>query len=300
MKILVIGGSYFYGRVFVMLAAKEHDVTVINRGTYSMEALGVKQVRGDRKEEAFWQEIREDYDVIVDFCAYEKGDVTKVLRNIPGKIRQYILISTVDVYARGIEGLKNEDTPFETRSFPGEAGSYIAGKVALEQEIAEECGTRGINYTVLRPAILYGSYNYAPRESAYIQIMVQNHVLPHITDATGVFQFVYVKDAAEAILKCLLNESTYRQAYNLCQDEILTYDHFFESLGKASDMEVKELPLTCEEAAARGIPLPFSVTEAESELYSNEKSRKELGMNYTGFEEGMTRTYHAFKVVFGA
>lgn len=298
MKILVIGGSYFYGRVFVVLAAKEHDVTVINRGTYSMEALGVKQIRGDRKDERLWKGIREDYDVIVDFCAYEKGDIAKVLRNIPGRVCQYILISTVDVYERGIKGLKDEKTSLETRSFPGEAGSYIAGKVALEREIAEECGARGIHYTVLRPAILYGPYNYAPRESAYIQIMLQNHILPHITDATGVFQFVYVKDAAEAILKCLLNDSAYGQAYNLCQDEILTYDHFFEALRKAADIEVTGLPFTLEEAAAQGIPLPFSITEAESELYSNEKSKEELGINYIGFAEGITKTYRAFKGVF--
>ena len=36
MKILVIGGSYFYGRVFVMLTAPQHEITVVNRGTYSM------------------------------------------------------------------------------------------------------------------------------------------------------------------------------------------------------------------------------------------------------------------------
>ena len=29
MNLLVIGGSYFYGRVFVMEAVKEHTVTVI-------------------------------------------------------------------------------------------------------------------------------------------------------------------------------------------------------------------------------------------------------------------------------
>ena len=37
MNLLVIGGSYFYGRVFVMEAVKEHTVTVLNRGTYSMQ-----------------------------------------------------------------------------------------------------------------------------------------------------------------------------------------------------------------------------------------------------------------------
>ena len=244
MKILVIGGSYFFGRVFVMQAAGEHDITVVNRGTYSMAEFGTKQIKGDRKDENLWKNIGEDFDVIVDFCAYEEGDIAGVLRHVPGKVGQYIFISTVDVYERGIKGRKDERTPFETRSFPGEAGGYIAGKTALEREVREECAARDIPCTVLRPAILYGPFNYAPRESAYIRLMVQNHILPHITDATGAFQFVYVKDAAEAILKCLLNAEAYGQSFNLCQDEILTYDLFYEALKKVSDVETEDLSVT--------------------------------------------------------
>ena len=191
MKILVIGGSYFYGRVFVMQAVKEHDITVLNRGTYSMENLGVKQIKGDRRREDLWKSITEDYDIIVDFCAYNSGDIAKVLNHIKGNIKQYILISTVDVYKRGIKGLKTEDTPFEQREFEEEVGKYITGKVALEKEIVTECIQKGIEYTILRPAILYGPYNYAPRESVYIKLLIQNHIIPHINGATGKFQFVY-------------------------------------------------------------------------------------------------------------
>ena len=173
MRILVIGGSYFFGRVFVMLAAKEHNVTVVNRGTCSVAELGAKQIKGDRKEEGVWKSIEDDCDCVVDFCAYEKGDIARVLENMPGRIRQYIFISTVDVYERGIKGLKGEETPLETRPLPGEAGAYIAGKVALEREVREQCGKRDISCTVLRPAILYGPLNYAPRESVYIRLLAR-------------------------------------------------------------------------------------------------------------------------------
>lgn len=295
MKILVIGGSYFFGRVFVMLAAKEQDVTVVNRGTYSVAELGAKHIKGDRKDAALWKSIEDDYDCIVDFCAYEKGDIARVLENLPGHVRQYVFISTVDVYARGISGLKGEDTPLETRPLPGEAGAYIAGKVALEREVREECGRRDISFTVLRPAILYGPLNYAPRESVYIRLLARNHVLPRITDAAGSFQFVYVKDAAEAVLKCLLNQKAYGQAYNLCGEEILTYDEFFRELRRASDVEAQEIPLTAREAESQGLPLPFPLTEAETELYSNEKGKEQLGLRYLDIGEGMARTYRAFR-----
>lgn len=326
MKILVLGGSYFYGRVFTMLAAKNHEITVLNRGTYSMESFGVKQIKGDRHDEKVLEQLaalETEFDVVVDFCGYEPGDVASVVEHLPGKTKQYIFISTVDAYERGIRGLKNEETPYETRSIEGEAGEYIRGKVALEQELKEVCLQRGIAYTILRPAVLYGPYNYAPRESVFIQIALQNRLLPEITDATGKFQFTYVKDGAEAIEKCLLNEETYGQAYNLCGDEVLDYRLFIEGLEQAiredesiaeaerntegkknaendkKPIPYKRLQMTVQEAGAQGIPLPFAVSEAETELYSNEKSKKDLGMVYTSFQEGMKKTYRAFKGVFG-
>ncbi|MBD5491804.1 MAG: NAD-dependent epimerase/dehydratase family protein [Lachnospiraceae bacterium] len=300
MKLLVIGGSYFYGRVFVMEAVQEHQVTVWNRGTYSMEEFGVRQIKGDRHERT--AVCDEDFDAVIDFCAYAPGDVSKTLENMTGQIGQYVLISTVDVYEREPGVLKREETPLEKRILAGEAGAYIAGKAALEQEIREVCEKREIPCTVLRPAILYGPYNYAPRESVYIRMLLANHALPRFTDADGQFQFVYVKDAAQAILKCLGNAKAYGQAYNLCQDQILTYDDFFSMLKTVAQPEdlanLMEVPLTVEEAASQGVPVPFPATAAETHLCDNDKGKRELGLLYTDFEEGMKRTYRAFRNVF--
>lgn len=298
MRILVTGGSYFLGRVFVMLAAGVHDITVVNRGTYSVEVLGARQIKGDRHDPALWQNIREDYDAAVDFCAYDKGDIRLFFENFGGRISQYILISTVDVYQRTGREIRGEDSPFENRIFPGEAGAYIAGKVALEQELTEICTDMGVQYSVLRPAVLYGPFNYAPRESEYIRFMVQQGLLPHVTDAAGRFQFVYVKDAAEAVKRCLLNERAYGQAYNLCQDETMDYDRFYQYLAEAADVEFTEVPLTCDQARQQGVPLPFPVKPEETLLVSNEKSKAELGLAYTDIREGMAKTFRAFKGVY--
>jgi nucleoside-diphosphate-sugar epimerase len=314
MKILVLGGSYFYGRVFVMTASGAvksdrrettgdvYEITVFNRGTYSMEAYGVKQVMGERHDAAALQMCSEDYDAVVDFCAYEPGDVKFVLENLPGRVRQYILISTVDVYKRGLGTVKTEETELEQRRLPGEAGAYIAGKAALEEELRRECGRLQPACTILRPAILYGPYNYAPRESVYIQMLLQNHALPQFTDADGRFQFVYVKDAAAAVLSCIGNEKTYGQAYNLCQDGSVTYEDFFAALKEVAkeDMngDFQEVPLSVEAALGQGVPVPFPATEAETELCDNEKSKRELGIVYTDFKEGMRKTYHAFRGVY--
>lgn len=298
MKILVIGGSYFLGRVFLIQAAKLHDITVINRGTYSVEELGVRQIKGDRKNASIWQELKDYYDVIIDFCAYEQNDIATVLQNFGGNVKQYIFISTVDVYQRGQKQIKDETAPLATNFLSGSAGDYIRGKVLLEQELILECDKKDIAYTILRPSIIYGPFNYAPRESAFIQLAVQNHILPHITDAEGKFQFVYVKDVANAIISCLLNEETYQNAYNLCDDTISDYHSFFTELQKVIDIPVEEISLTISEALEKNMPLPFPITADETELCSNKKSIIDLGIQYTPFSEGIQKTYNAFKNVF--
>jgi nucleoside-diphosphate-sugar epimerase len=298
MKILAIGGSYFLGRVFVMQAAPNHEITLLNRGTYSMESFGVHQIKGDRNDANILQNITDDYDAIVDFCAYNKGDIINILSNIKGKINHYIFISTVDVYEHGTFNLKDEDYRYENREIEGESGDYIYGKIALENELKSECQARNINYTILRPSIIYGPYNYAPRESVYIQIIVQNNLLPHITDAEGKFQLVYVKDVADAIIKCLDNPKAINQTYNISTDEILDYNIFYQSLKSVSDIECTKLPMTIQSAKASNVPLPFPLTEMETELSNNAKSKTDLEITYTPIIDGMKKTYNAFKNVF--
>lgn len=300
MKIMIIGGSYFYGRVCVMELAQQHKIMVVNRGTYSMEEFGVRQVRGDRRDAGLWERCEENYDVVIDFCAYGKGDIAQVMNHLAGHVSQYIFISTVDVYERGTGAFITEGAPLETRTFAGDAGDYISGKVALEQELRDVCGERDTACTVLRPAILYGPFNYAPRESVFIQLMVQKNVLPVITDAEGKFQFVYVKDAVEAVRSCLLNGQSFGNAYNICNSQLLDYTIFGESLRQASDTPVEIIRLSVSEAAGQGVPLPFPVEASETEMYSSEKSVRELGLCYTGIDEGMRKTYRAFRSVFSA
>lgn len=298
MKILVLGGSYFLGRVFVMQAGKEHNITVLNRGTYSMESFGAKQITGDRRDKALWKSCTENYDVLVDFCGYNKGDISTVFNNIAGNIKQYIFVSTVDVYEHGGYELKCENFSLEKRIISGDAGAYIRGKIDLEQELIMECNKRNIYYTILRPSILYGPFNYTPRESVYIQMLVQNHILFNITDALGKFQFVYVKDAAEAIIKCMLNEKVFGQTYNICNDVVSDYSMFIAELKRAADVPFEEVLMTVNEAMTHNIPLPFPLTEEETVLCDNQKSKNELEMHYTELSKGIAKTYHAFKGVF--
>ena len=264
MKVLVIGGSYFLGRVFVMLASKEHELTLINRGTYSMSQFGVTEYKLDRNDiEALKQIPKEDYDVVVDFCAYNPNEVKKVITYLPGNIQKYVLISTADVYERGIEGKKAEGTPLSTIFYEGEAGAYIHGKIQLEKELIKECKEKKISYAILRPAIIYGPYNYAPRESEYIREIIQKGKVIFPENAYGKFQFVYVKDVANAILQ-IMQKDEEEQIYNICSREISDYSSFLDVLKKVSTYSFETEYATIEQVLQKGIFAPFPLTEEET------------------------------------
>lgn len=94
-NILILGGSYFVGRVFTIMAASAgHALTLINRGRFSMERYGTKEeLHFDRHDvQALRSMSAQHYDAVVDFCGYEPGDVCTVVENLPGTIGQYIFL----------------------------------------------------------------------------------------------------------------------------------------------------------------------------------------------------------------
>lgn len=305
MKILVLGGSYFYGKAFVKMAAGAHEITVLNRGTVSMKEYGVSQITGDRHDVDVISSIDDSFDVMIDFCGYNKGDIELIISNLKSLPKQYIFISTVDVYKRGIEGYKAEDTAYEDRlgavaDGTGQSGdmsklgvaqiaAYINGKIQLELELKELAEKSGFAYTILRPAILYGEGNYAGREDLIIRYMKEAHILPMVVGAEGSFQMIYVEDAANAICKCLENKAAFNQSYNLCGDETVTYDIFYDALKKSIRAEYKEIRMNVQSAIEQGAPMPFPLMKEETELYSNEKSKRELGLEYVSLVEGLRR-----------
>ena len=301
-RVLVIGGSYFLGRIFCTLASRLDDMelTLVNRGRYPMTHLPrLTEYHCDRHDPVGLSLIpAAEYDAVVDFCAYNPGDIASLLENLPGTAKRYILLSTADVYARSPGGAKDETSPLMEEPPAGAAGEYTWNKRLLEEELASACLKHGVETVILRPAFIYGPYNYAPRESWYIEKVVRGEPLPVPFDGAGQFQTVYVKDAAEAVIACVRQDAALGQAFNLAAPEVLDYGSFIEALRQASDRPFSTFFLTVEDALRESVPLPFPLTAEESELFSGEKIARTLGLQYTPFREGMKKTFIAFRSVY--
>lgn len=297
MKILVIGGSYFLGRVFTMYASQKHDLTLLNRGRYSLKELGVKEYHFDRHDIDKLKQINEDFDAVVDFCAYQKSDIEQIIENISGQIKHYIFISTCDVYQRDPSVLKDENYPLNTIHYQGEVGEYIDQKILLEKELVVVCQKHSIAYSSLRPANIYGPFNYAPRESLFIQMLVNEVPFIKLTHNDGHFQLVYVKDVAFAIIQ-VIEEKAYDQVYNIVSNEIINYTDFYNILEEVSKHEIKYIEMTYQQAMQQQYPLPYPITKEETMLYDGQKIVNDLHFKYTPLKIGMEKTYQAFLPLF--
>lgn len=295
MKILIIGGSYFLGKTFTMMADGIHELYVLNRGNRPFDSDGIIEYVMDRHDKEKLAEIPEPYfDVIVDFCAYEQGDIELIFQNLKADFGQYIYISTCDVYMRGSMKRLDESAAFEERDFGGQAGAYIMGKVRLEEELVRCAKERQVAYTSFRPAFIYGPENYAPREDIYFKWILTAGQIIHPYDADGEFQMVFVYDAAKAVLLACGNEKAFNRAFNLCNDESMTYEDFADLMEEALELAFERVELSVKDVLEREIPLPFPLTKQESEWYDG-TAVKELGLQYTDIAKGMKITADYFK-----
>lgn len=299
-NILVIGGSYFAGRVFSLYAMGQgHSVTVMNRGHYSMAGAGVKELRCDRRDPAGLRSLQADphYDAIVDFCAYEPGDIENIFSNLPCRFDQYLYISTPDVELPS-PGMRTEDSPVFTSCPEGEIGLYSWKKLNLENELKNCSQTAGTAYTIIRPAFIFGPFNYAPRESWYVQNIVKNGRVPHPVDAGGKFHMVYVKDIARALVTCICDSRSHNRTYHVSAPDVLDYNTFVAALKAVANIDFQLVPVTVKDVLEQNIPLPFPLTEAENELFDGSRITRELGFTYSDFMENMKSTYNAFYNVY--
>jgi nucleoside-diphosphate-sugar epimerase len=290
-RVLVIGGSYFSGRVFVEEALKEPDVElhVFNRGKLPLRMDGVTEHVGDRERP---EQVRDaipggKWDAVVDFCAYTPAHVETLLGNLCGTVGQYLLISTTTVYRNPTGGPLGENAPLLDGPQPelGEYADYGYGKCLAEQSARRECERLGIALTVLRPAIIYGYYNYAPRETYFFDRLRNREPIVIPEADASLFNFIWVVDMARLLLACIGDPRVFGEDFNLASPELVSYGRIVEALGQITGKDVATQRLPVEEIARRSIPVPFPVDEHL--VYNGAKIDRLFGFEHTPFYVGL-------------
>ncbi len=298
-NLLIIGGSYFAGRVLIerLISREQFNIFVFNRGNLPLNFERVAEIVGDREQPKL---IREripalHWDAVIDFCAYTPEHIRYLIGNLTGSVDHYILISTTTVYA-GTDDLPVKESAEKVSAPQPELGPYAdygLNKWLAECELAALSRTNRFSYTVLRPAIIYGRYNYAPRESYFFDLMENNRTI--IVPDTGLplFSFLRVDDLAALILKCINNHRVLGEAFNVNSPELVSYQRLVEVFEKISGRRLPIEKLSPSEIDNYGIPLPFPLDHHL--VYSCDKIREAIGFTFTPFLEGMRETWQYYQ-----
>jgi nucleoside-diphosphate-sugar epimerase len=298
--VLIIGGSYFCGRVLVeeLLAAKKYQIFVYNRGNVPLKMNGVVELIGDRRNSQQVQDVipAEQWHAVVDFCAYDPADIKNLIRFLPGDICHYILISTTSVYVPSQKLSIQEDFPKLIGPQPelGEFSDYGFNKWLTECALTDECALQDIPFTILRPAIVYGPYNYAPREFRLFEAMDRNEIIVLPEDDPSFYSFIYVVDLARIILECMQKMQATNQAFNVCSEELISYGHLSRELEKLSQNSVRFIRKDIATIYREQIFMPFPPDQ--NLAYCGAALQKILDFTFTPFRQGLqdTHAYHRY------
>jgi len=295
---LVIGGSYFVGRVFVEECSKlpGHKIYVMNRGNVPLNIEGITEIRCDRHNtEAMHDAIPSlMWDCVVDFCAYTPDDITAMISIFPAHaVGQYIFISTASIYEKTNDLPITEEAVKLSGPQPGPHGDYAYNKHLAEEELKCQCTENSIPWTIFRPTFIYGKYNYAPRERYFFDLIQQGETIIIPDNDLALFTFVSVWDVARAITQCIGNKNAFSKSFNLSGEELISYPRFVDVLRIITGEHIKVEYRSIHQIDIQGVPLPFPLDEHL--IYSGALLMKEIGFSYTPFIEGMRATYAWYK-----
>lgn len=303
-NILIIGGSYFVGRVFCIQASRDggFEIHAFNRGKCPIKKDHVTEYICDRHDlESIDEKLipalpNVKFDAVIDFCGYAPGDIKTIFEKFKGRFSQYIFISTASVYDQIDPTPKTESSPVMQISQPDPVTEYIYNKLLLEKELKECSKEAGVPYTILRPTYIYGPFNYAPRESFFIERIARGKTVPVPTDASGKFNFVYVIDMARILMLLIGDQRAYNETFNTSAPELIDYDLVLKSFKELNGAPFETKGYTCKEVIEQNIPLPFPLDGQE--LYDGTKLCETFNFKYTPYDEGIAKTFDVFKSLY--
>ncbi|MEI2433468.1 SDR family oxidoreductase [Lysobacter yananisis] len=210
LKLLVLGGTGFLGPHFVEAARKRgHTLTLFNRGKTNPDKFSgedyrdIEQLHGDRKTDLSALAGERKWDAVLDTSAYVPADVTRSAKLLAPKVKQYLLVSTISVYAKN-DVPSDETSTLAVLSDPNVTevtGETYGGLKALCEKAAEaELPGRT---TVVRPGLIVGPGDNSDRFTYWPARADRGGEILAPGSAEDPTQFIDVRDLAAFLLACI-------------------------------------------------------------------------------------------------
>ena len=253
MKILVLGGTGFLGPHFVEAAsARGHVLTLFNRGKTNPGLFpDIEQLHGDRKLDLSALQGRE-WDAVLDTSAYIPADVTRSAGLLAKSVGQYLIVSTVSVYARMDQPGADEDAELATLADPTVdkvSNETYGGLKALSEKAAQAAMPDKV--TVVRPGLIVGPGDNSDRFTYWPARFARGGEVLAPEGPQAPTQFIDARDLAAFLLRLL---------------ETRTFG-VFNADARPGALDMGKLMVACQRAAAT----PATVTWASLEFLQTQK-----------------------------
>jgi nucleoside-diphosphate-sugar epimerase len=244
MKVLFIGGTGVISTANSELCIEKGiDLYLFNRGTsLRTPPDGAHIINCDIRNIQSTEEslANHQFDVVVDWIAYNKKHVEADYNLFKNKTKQYVFISSCATYQKPPEKYPiDENTPLYN---PG--WDYATDKILAEKFLMEVYHKDNFPVTIVRPSHTYdktktpirGDYNLLYRLKQGKKIILHE-------DGKSLWTLTHAKDFAKGFIGLLGNSKAIGEAFNITSDEILTWDKIAAIIAEKAGCELKVIYL---------------------------------------------------------
>lgn len=279
MKVLVTGATGFTGsRLIPILLQNGFQVRALTRPTSDrapLSALTVEWVTGDLSDPPTLTAALHGVDALVNIASLGFGHADNIIASAKAAgVKRGIFISTTAIFTQLNAGSKS---------------------VRLAAESAIQAS--GLNYTILRPTMIYGSLRDR-NMWRLIRLLRVTPVMPIFGDGKSLQQPIFVDDVAQAVLLALQTDTTIGKSYNIAGKDPLTYNQVIDTVASALGKRVWKLHLpympivrALQFTEQMNIRLPIKAEQVlrlnEDKSFSYADAQRDFGFSPRSFEEGI-------------
>ena len=304
MRVLVIGGTQFIGRLLVAELIKAgHEVTVLHRRTKHDLGKKVQNLVADRndadsvRKALGFSSFQVVFDNVYDWergttAAQVESTAQAVMVSSGDRLARYVFMSSVAAYGDGLN--HHDGDPLAPDDHPE---PYVRNKAMSERTLFRMHQNAGLPVVTLRPPFVYGPENPFYREAFFWDRLRAGRPVILPGDGYRLMQFVYIKDLVRACLRAMEEPGAVGEAFNVANEKPVTQAEFVQAVAAAAGKKPNIVRIPRERIAEAGgdpigPPVYFGVyLDIPPITEVVVKAKRILGFQPTPFEIGLKETY---------
>jgi 2'-hydroxyisoflavone reductase len=300
MKVLVIGGTLYIGRLLVdELVKGGHEVAVLHRKPKHDLGKRVENLMADRNDADSLRDALAGrrFEVIYDNAYdWERGttaaQVEATIRACGDRISRYIFMSSVAAYGDGLNHKESDPLAPDYHVDP-----YVRHKATTERLLFRMHAQSGFPVVTFRPPFVYGPNNPFYREQFFWDRLRAGRPIIIPGDGYRLMQFAYVTDLVQAMVKAMSEPKAVGEAFNIGDPKPLTQVEVVEKFAKAANADATLVRVPRDiiaQAGGNSMEEPYYFGEYFDLPPITEyigKVTRVLKMKLTPFDAGLKETY---------